>query len=402
MSLEQIHRDHYGRLLASLLRTVRDFALAEDALQEAYAIALEHWPKHGEPPNPVAWLLTTARHKAIDRLRRHTLAGRKHQHMVAFTPDQESQPDPQDLLRLIFTCCHPALSREAQVALTLHTVGGLKTCEIARAFLVPEPTMARRLLRAKDKIRQAGIPYRVPEGEELAERLAGVLKVIYLVFNEGYAATSGTELVRRELCAEAIRLGRQVVELLPTATEAAGLLALMLFHHARRRTRVDGEGALVLLEDQDRRQWDRAQIGEGAVALEWALREAAGAPGPFTLEAAIAALHAQAESFAQTDWAQIVQLYDLLLARQPSPLVKLNRAVAMAMSAGWEVGLALLDEIELPGYYLLPATRAYLLRRLGRSEDAATAYREALALVQTTPERRFLERRLEMLVGGSG
>jgi RNA polymerase sigma-70 factor, ECF subfamily len=392
VTIDELHREHYGRILASLIRVVRDFTLAEDSLQEAFAIALAQWPVKGTPPNPVAWLMTTARNKAIDQLRHRTMAENKHHEMITLATPEDNAPAPADSLRLIFTCCHPALSPDAQIALTLHTVCGLATEEIARAFLVPLPTLAQRLVRAKTKIKLAGIPYEVPADEELPERLTTALHVVYLVFNEGYSASAGADLIRADLCAEAIRLGRQLSELLPDEREAKGLLALMLLNDARRDTRVDAQGDLVLLEDQDRTRWDRQKITEGVALVEHALR--GGRPGVFTVQAAIAALHAQAADSAKTDWAQIAALYGVLASLQPSPVIELNRAVAIAMAHGCERGLALLDRLDLPGYHRLPATRADFLRRLGRFEEAIPAYREALALVTNQAERRFLERRL--------
>jgi RNA polymerase sigma-70 factor (ECF subfamily) len=392
VNLGELHRREYGRILASLIRVVRDFDLAEDALQEAFAAALAQWPAQGAPQSPVAWLMTTARHKAIDQLRRRALAERTRDDIAALAAPEEDTTVPLDALRLIFTCCHPALAPEAQVALTLRTICGLSTEAIARAFLVPTPTLAQRLVRAKAKIKGARIPYDVPGDDELAERLDSVLAVVYLVFNEGYAASFGAELVRAELCAEAIRLGHLLVELLPAEDEPKGLLALMLLHDARRTTRTDDEGAIVLLEDQDRSRWDRAKIAEGSALVEPALR---GRPlGAYAVQAAIAALHAQAPSARETDWPQIAALYGVLAGLHPSPVVELNRAVAIAMADGLEHGLALLDTIHLPGYHLLPAVRADLLRRLGRHTEAAAAYRHALSLVTNAAERRFLERRL--------
>jgi RNA polymerase sigma-70 factor (ECF subfamily) len=390
VNLAELHRREYGRILASLIRVVKDFDLAEDALQEAFAAALAQWPTQGTPQNPVAWLIVTARHKAIDQLRRRVLAEDKRDAIVALAAQGEDPPVPLDALRLIFTCCHPALAPEAQVALTLRTICGISTEEIARAFLVPAPTLAQRLVRAKAKIKGARIPYDVPGDDELAERLDSVMAVVYLVFNEGYSASFGADLVRAELCAEAIRLGRLLVELLPAEREPKGLLALMLFHDARRATRTDAEGAIVRLEDQDRSRWDRAKIVEGSALVECALRGRP--PGQYAVQAAIAALHAQAPSAGETDWPQIAALYGVLAGIHPSPVVELNRAVAVAMADGLERGLALLDTIHLPGYHLLPAARADLLRRLGRRADAAAAYRQALALVTNAAERRFLER----------
>jgi RNA polymerase sigma-70 factor (ECF subfamily) len=392
MNLGELHRREYRRILANLIRAVKDFDLAEDALQEAFAAALTQWSAQGPPQNPVAWLIATARHKAIDQLRRRALAERTRDDIAALAAPEEDTTVPLDALRLIFTCCHPALAPEAQVALTLRTICGLSTEAIARAFLVPTPTLAQRLVRAKAKIKGARIPYDVPGDDELAERLDSVLAVVYLVFNEGYAASFGAELVRAELCAEAIRLGHLLVELLPAEDEPKGLLALMLLHDARRTTRTDDEGAIVLLEDQDRSRWDRAKIAEGSALVEPALR---GRPlGAYAVQAAIAALHAQAPSARETDWPQIAALYGVLAGLHPSPVVELNRAVAIAMADGLEHGLALLDTIHLPGYHLLPAVRADLLRRLGRHTEAAAAYRHALSLVTNAAERRFLERRL--------
>jgi RNA polymerase sigma-70 factor, ECF subfamily len=401
MDVEQIFRAEHGRILATLIRVLGDFDVAEEALQQALEAALEQWPRAGVPANPVAWLISTARHKAIDRLRRRSLLAQKQEevarHLELLAAEEEA-PVPEDRLRLIFTCCHPALATEAQVALTLRTLGGLSTEEIARAFLVPVPTMAQRLVRAKAKIRAARIPYQVPLDDALTERLEAVMVVVYLVFNEGYAASYGTRLVRHELCEQAIRLGRMLVELLPARAEPMGLLALMLLHDSRREARVDEFGDIVLLEDQARTRWDRAQIDEGVALVEAALRAGGRPPGPYALQAAIAAVHAEASTAAATDWAQIAALYGVLAQVHPSPVVELNRAVAVAMSAGIERGLVLVDELEdrgeLAGYHLLPAARAELLRRLGRVSAAAESYRRALALVSNEAERRHLEKRL--------
>ncbi len=401
-----------------MIRLVGDFHVAEEAVQEAFATALQRWPRDGRPRNPRAWLVSTARHKAIDALRR---AGRfrEIQGELAQLAELDSAGNsagkegseiemaddaiPDERLRLIFTCCHPALAREAQVALALRTLCGLSTDEIARAFLVRPPTMAQRLVRAKRKIRDAGIPYAVPEPDQLAERTVSVLAVIYLVFNEGYAATAGDDLVRADLCGEAIRLGRIAAGLLPDLPEARGLLALMLLHDARRATRTTPDGDLVLLEDQDRTRWDQVKIAEGLVLAADAL--AVPEAGPYALQAAIAAEHARAPRPGDTDWRRIAELYAWLAHLGPSPVIELNRAVAVAMADGPEAGLALLDELEahpaLAEYYLLPAARADLLRRLGRNGEAAEYYRRALALVGTDAERRFLERRLAE-VGGAG
>jgi len=392
LNLAELHRRDRGRLLATLIRTLGDFDLAEDALQEAFAAAVAQWPAEGPPRNPSAWLLSTARHKAIDQVRRRALLERKAGEIAAGAAPDDEMDEPLDPLRLIFTCCHPALAPDARVALTLRTVCGLTTEEIARAFLVSAPTLAQRLVRAKAKIRDARIPYTVPQPADLPARLEAVLEVVYLVFNEGYSASFGAAVVRSELCGEAIWLGRALLELLPGEGEPRGLLALMLFHDARRATRTSEDGELVLLEDQDRSRWDRARIAEAAQLVEQALR--ARPPGRYAIQAAIAGLHAQAASAAATDWAQIAALYGILATVDPSPVVELNRAVAVAMADGLERGLALLETIQLPGYHLLPAARADLLRRLGRRAEAAESYRAALALVTNDAERRFLERRL--------
>jgi RNA polymerase sigma-70 factor (ECF subfamily) len=392
VDIGDLHRREYGRILASLIRVVGDFTLAEDSLQEAFAAAIEQWPAKGTPHNPAGWLMATARHKAIDQIRRRTLAESRQHEIRAVSAPEESAPMSLDSLRLMFTCCHPALAPEAQVALTLRTIGGLSTEEIARAFLLPVPTLAQRLVRAKTKIKLAGIPYEVPADDELAGRIDAVLAVLYLIFNEGYSASFGADLVRADLCGEAIRLARQLVELLPAEREPKGLLALMLLIDARQAMRTDASGAIILLEDQDRSRWDRAKIVEGVSLVDEALR--GGRPGRYAVQAAISALHAQAPSARETDWAQIAALYAVLGRIQPSPVVELNRAVAIAMSEGLEQGLALVDAIELPGYHWLPAARADLLRRLNRYEESAAAYREALTLVTNEAERRFLERRL--------
>jgi RNA polymerase sigma-70 factor (ECF subfamily) len=378
-----------------------DFDVAEECAQDAFALALERWPRDGVPRNPGAWLTTTARNRAIDRLRRAATGGAKMKEAAMLLPPHEPGETDEsgivdDRLRLIFTCCHPALSIEAQVALTLRTLAGLTTAEIARAFLVPEPTMAKRLVRVKQKIRNAGIPYRVPPAHLLPERTGAVLAVLYLLFNEGYAASAGADLVRRGLCAEAIRLTRTLTALMPDEPEALGLLALMLLHHARRKTRVDDARTLVPLEEQDRSRWDRDDIEEGLALLETALRRRG--PGPYQVQAAIAACHARADEAAATDWAQIATLYGELVRMVPSPVVELNRAVAVAMADGPEAGLRLVEALESSGslgtYHLLQATRADLMRRLDRPAEAAAAYREALRLARSEPERRYLARRL--------
>jgi RNA polymerase sigma-70 factor, ECF subfamily len=408
LNIEQIYREESGRILATLIRLLGDLDLAEDAVQEAFAAALAAWPKTGAPANPRAWLVSAGRNKAVDLLRRRALLESKRDELarlnalaeqVADVPEESMLKD--DRLRLIFTCCHPALPREAQVPLTLRTLCGLSTEEIAHAFLVPVPTMAQRLVRAKQKIRDAGIPYRVPADEELPDRVETVLLVVYLVFNEGYNASAGDALVRRELCGEAIRLGRLVHGLMPGEPEAQALLALMLLHDSRRDTRTTEAGEIVLLEEQDRSRWHRDQIAEGLELVENAL--ARGARGPYALQAAIAALHAQAKSVQETDWHQIAALYELLWQVQPSPVVELNRAVAVAMANGLSEGLLLLDALqergELRGYYLLPAARGDLLRRMERWEESGDAYREALALVSNEAERKFLQRRLAEVQG---
>ncbi len=396
--LEQIYREQWGRVVAALIRLTGSFELAEEAAQEAFAAAIERWPLQGVPANPPAWLISTARHKAIDALRRKSrweLSGDSTEALAALEDwpafDAEEDLLEDDRLRLIFTCCHPTLHLEAQVALTLRTLCGLTTEQIAKAFLVPLPTMAQRLVRAQQKIRDAGIPYRTPPRAELAERLAAVLLVIYLIFNEGYnAASDGCALSD-----EAIRLGRLVSELLPSEAEARGLLALMLLHDARRAARRSGDGDLILLEEQDRQSWDTEKIREGLALAESALRSG---PGPYSVQAAIAALHASANSAEETDWPQIAALYAVLLRMQASPVIELNRAAAVAMAEGCEAGLALVEQLEqrgeLNGYYLLAAARADMLRRLERWEPAACAYRTALKQATQEADRRFLSRRL--------
>lgn len=402
-AVEAVYRSDWGRILAALIRMLGDFDLAEEYAQEAFAAALGQWPVSGVPDSPRAWIIQTAKHKAIDRLRRRSHFAEKIEPLLALEraggeePDFDNREIPDERLRLIFTCCHPALNEEAQVALTLRTLCGLETDEIARAFLVPPATMAQRLVRAKRKIRDARIPYSVPETSEMADRLEAVLAVVYLVFNEGYAATRGEAMVRRDLCEEAIRLGRLIRALTSPnpPPEATALLALMLLHDARRDARVDPQGDIVLLEDQDRSRWNQAQIAEALPLIAEAFR---GEPGGYALQAAIAAEHCKAARAMDTDWPKIVEWYEALERLQPSPVIALNRAVAVAMAHGPPAGLAILEQIaatnELNSFHLLHAARADLLRRLGDHPAASVSYRRAISLATNRSERRYLERRL--------
>jgi len=396
--VERVFRQDYGRAVATVTRLLGDLGLAEEAVQDAFAVALETWPRTGVPPSPTGWIVTTARHRAIDRLRREASRGdRQRQAMLLFAQDEPEEVGAvrDDRLRLIFTCCHPALAAGAQVALTLRLIAGLQTAEIARAFLVPEPTMAQRLVRAKNKIRAAHIPYRVPEDAELPDRLRSVLAVVYLVFNEGYVASSGGELGREDLTGEAIRLARLIVELMPDEPEAQGLLALMLLTESRRPARTAADGSFVRLPDQDRSRWDRSLVAEGqALVLACVRRDQ---PGPYQLQAAIAAVHSDARSADATDWSQVLALYDHLVAMAPTPVVRLNRAIALAEVEGAGPALEVVELLPLDGYYLFHAVRGDLLERLERPAEARTAYESAIALTRNAAERELLALRRDAL-----
>jgi RNA polymerase sigma-70 factor (ECF subfamily) len=398
----KLFRREYGRAVAVLVRQFGDIDVAEDAVQDAFDAAIKRWPSTGAPPNPVGWIITTARNRAIDRHRRESrqrelnLGGDVAQEMRLEDTVEEEQGVHDDRLRLIFTCCHPALNAHAQVALTLRLIGGLTTANVARAFLVSEQTLAQRLVRAKGKIRDARIPFRIPSEAEFPERIRSVLAVVYLIFNEGYAASSGDTLVREDLCAEAIRLARLLVELMPEEPEVLGLLALLLLIDSRRESRVSAEGDLVLLADQDRSRWNRALLDEGQALVRWCLR--INQPGPYQLQAAINAVHSDADSANETDWGQVLQLYDQLMAGWPSPIVALNRAIAVAEVDGCDAALRIVEDLALDSYYLFHAVRADLLRRVSRHRDAADAYNEAISRCANSTERRFLEKRRARLI----
>ena len=400
--IERVFRQEYGRAVATLIRVCGSIEGAEEAVQDAFAEALQRWPSAGLPPSPAGWIITTARNRAIDRLRREASREERHAAAVALFENDEPQEDPvqDDRLLLIFTCCHPALAQNVQVALTLRLLGGLTTSEIASAFLVPEATMAQRLVRAKTKIRDAGIPYRVPGVDEFPARARAVLAVVYLIFNEGYSASSGERLIREDLCNEAIRLGRVLVELIPNEPEVMGLLALLLLIDSRRAARLASDGSLVLLADQDRSRWNRMLIAEGQAIVRRCL--VLDAPGPYQIQAAINAVHGDASSGGSVDWRQILSLYDQLLVLQPTPVVALNRAVAVAEVHGPEAALALVDGLELPTYYLFHAIRADLLRRLGRHSESSLAYESALAHSSNAAARDFLTQRLKQESSASG
>jgi RNA polymerase sigma-70 factor, ECF subfamily len=400
--IERVFREEHGRAVAVLIRAFGDIDIAEEAVQDAFATAVQRWPSAGLPPSPAGWIITTARNRAIDRLRREGSRDSRQTQAADLSQPEEPEEEtavPDDRLRLIFTCCHPALASGAQVALTLRLLGGLTTTEVAHAFLVPEATMAQRLVRAKSKIREAGIPYRVPEANDLPERLRAVLAVIYLIFNEGYTASSGDRLVREDLCAEAIRLGRLLRQLMPEEPEAVGLLALMLLIDSRRAARLSPEGELVLLADQDRSRWDGQLIAEGQALVRACI--ARNHPGPYQIQAAINAVHSDAASVETTDWRQIRQLYDQLMSIAPSPVTALNRAVAIAEIEGPQAALILVDRLNLDEYYLFHAIRADLLRRLGRNTEAARAYDTAMGLSKNASEKRFMEQQRRAVVDRS-